>query len=482
MILGKLARTYKEILSIVLFCALIFLSLISPSLINGFPLYFDGDSLGYIEQASFFSGYSFRTPYYGLINYPFFMTSLKGWSFVLTNGLFTVISIFILFSSCIGNEIRNTSYEKTRGILLKVSLLILISLTTLPLMTSYIMPDVFMALGGISIFILLERNKYLYSRPLTRIFVIVVTYISSVVHLSHIPCYFCLATCYLFFKNTRQIYKEVIKLYLILFVATLTLFSTNYFSFGQFTYSKNSSFWFLGRLANEGLLKEILINNCKDKLKGSLLCKLDLPNKKISENDFLWSSVQGSIDTAIFEPGSHKSVFAARVLEKDGRKIALIALRKHFLELVQISIAQAYYQLLVESGLISSARHAFNPSAKERLSLLIGVNQLESLMSSSQSEDAFMNDKYYNSIVRPIFLVSFFVLLFLAFFKKMKQDNLTFFPLVFILINCFFMSFFSGVYDRYLMRVSWIAPFFLFMIYLRSIKVISERSKLTQEF
>ncbi len=437
------------------FYIILFVILLLPALVNGFPLYFYNDSWEYLANANA-NFYSSRSVFYGLLTLPLFQAlkvfGLQAWSAPIMNSLIFIAALF--FSS--HNEIKNH---------LKIALIILFSLFSfLPIYTSYILPDIYLSCGFLALHTLLAKD--VGSR--NRFALLAILFISTIVHIANAPLF--ALTLFLGGLLYKKKWRDLRSLYLTLVLAIMTLLSPNLYFYNRPTLSPISALWPIASLSETHLLEKILNTECRKNLHYSKMCK-HLDKRIHFESDMLIWNYQNNIVHASFTDNRFpypsqgywdqlgrnvsKEIF---FLYKDAFINFPMEFIYKFTGRILKQIVNPERQLaqdnLDKMGLIQG-------DSKKQLTKLIGERGLNQISNSTEYRTVFIRTKFYNFIHYLSIILAVISLILTVTFKHIFQRKDSVFLISFIFLNYAESGLLACPDDRLFNRAIWILPFFL---------------------
>jgi hypothetical protein len=411
---------------------------ISAALMNKYPLLFP-DSNGYI-YAGFTEILSLDHPH----TYSLFikLTSMKLslWFVILLQGLIIVYVLYNFFSAL----------QVKKHLELTFIASVFLSFTTgFSTYCGQVMPDIFTPVCALCLPILLldKRLDILSKIILTLIFIL-----ASMMHVSHVMMnllvlgiftltYFILIKRKFFAISARRF----VFCWIIILLPLLTIPSLNYLINGEFYTTKTAHTFFMGRLAENGILDLFLKENC-DKYNYKL-CQFagSIPT---STGEFLWNS-----NSPVYKTDGW--------YDRDGEYKMII--QKTFLE-------SRYLSLHIQESLKATAKQFFNFEAGDGLSNKENEHfrkyfpfEYNSFLISDQNY-GLLNFKELNERQHFILAISAIALGFMIWLPSLNQLLSSFqsgailFIILYLIANAFICGTLSGVFWRYQGRIIWILP------------------------
>jgi len=237
---------------------------------NGYPIVYS-DTSTYIA-----SGFSLQPPIdrpitYGLFILVFSLNGLSLWTVAFMQSL--IISFLILLIIKDFTQL-NKPYKYFLFVIFFLS-----TLTVIPFVSGQIITDIFPSVGIICILHLALNEKL---NRFNRTLLFSIFFISNAMHMSHLMINFLILVSIipikkLFFKNTLELNKKNIWI-------TLVLTILGIFMMGSSS-AKSKHVFFMGRMAENGILSQFLNENCHDNEYKLCDCIDSIPT---NTTDFLW--------------------------------------------------------------------------------------------------------------------------------------------------------------------------------------------------
>jgi hypothetical protein len=259
------------------------LLLIKPALENGFPL-LHHDSGAYLLE-----GYKFRIPVSRPITYCLFVRYVSQiyslWVVVIAQALMTYWIIWMAV---------NTLVKKQKiAWLTFISVAVLSTITGISYYVSQIMPDIFMPLALIGIFVMLVREKIPWH---TLILLSLIIWLSLIVHLSNLPVltavFIVLLTFSMWIKKTFRIAysRKVITILVVLVISWITNPALSSVYGEGFRISNSSGIVFFSRLLQAGAAQKYIHDKCDAEPEYYLCQQRDVIDSYNSLEIFLWDT------------------------------------------------------------------------------------------------------------------------------------------------------------------------------------------------
>ena len=442
------------------------LILIGPAIQNGFPI-LHSDSGTYLLE-----GFGKKIPVSRPLSYCLFVrfTSyiFSIWSVVIMQALMTYWMIWLTANTLVGK--KNTAWIPF------VAVAILGSTTGISYYASQIMPDIFLPIAMMGIFVLILRENL----PVRTIILIgLIVWISLIVHMSNIPIItgVSLGLIALFMINQRT-FKVIfqgkfIVLYIILLISWVTnpLISLGY---GEgFRTSNSSHIVFFSRLLQAGAAQEYIKDKCKEDDQYYLCEYLDVIDGYNRLDVFLWNDTSFLYD----HPCKEKTWDACwRDRNEEFGKVnseilSHPASSKIYREAVwnDFLLQQRSFEL---TGYVSfkSGSHIDYPIkryyAKDRNSFL-----------NSRQAQATLNFREQNTIIRWTVILSLIMLIGMVIKNRKYLDLKSPFFIFFLitlatwLANGVLVAALAVVSNRFLGRFIWLVPLLVILMIYREYNV-----------
>jgi hypothetical protein len=274
-------RLYALLFNIA-FVVLGVLILIGPAVRNGFPI-LHSDSGTYLLE-----GFQNKIPVSRPITYCLFVrfTSyiFSLWSVIIAQAIIVYWMIWLTVNTIIGK--RDIAW-------LPFMVVAILSATTgLAYYVSQIMPDIFLSIAIMAIFVLTQRGKL---PVITLIMISLLLWISLIVHLSNLPIITAVSIALLalmvYFQKTflKKIFRNIAVLFFVLLISWLTNPYLSY-SYGEgFQMSNSGNIVFFSRLLQAGAAQQYIKDKCKEDDKYYLCKYLDEIDNYNRLDVFLWS-------------------------------------------------------------------------------------------------------------------------------------------------------------------------------------------------
>lgn len=256
--------------------------LVGPAIRNGFPI-LHADSGTYLLE-----GFGSKIPVSRPITYCLFVRFTSYiyslWSVIIVQSIIVYWMIWLTINTILGK--RDIAW------LPFMAVAILSATTGISYYASQIMPDIFLSVALMAIFVLTQRgNLPVYSLVMVGLLL----WISLIVHLSNLPIITCVSIALLalmiYFRKTflKKTFKNIAVLFSVLLISWLTnpFFS---YSYGEgFQMSNSSNIVFFSRLLQAGAAQQYIKDKCKEDDQYYLCKYLDEIDNYNRLDVFLWS-------------------------------------------------------------------------------------------------------------------------------------------------------------------------------------------------
>lgn len=402
---------------------------------NGYPLV-TSDSGAYINNA-----FHFQVPYDRPIFYSLF---IKACSIINSLWIVIIIQCFIL------SYLLNSFLLKAFPILHSWHRLLIITITTLVTSISWyssqVMPDIFTSVVLLtSILYLFDCNKYERFLVLLIYFFAILNHNSNLIT-SLLYCICVIIIC-LIFLRVKKYLKRSIVLLLVSILAWCSVCMVNLYAGYGFIPSKSSHVFIMGKLVENGILKEYLNEHCATN--EFKLCAFinDLP---IHAWDFVWDGGGAFVKTGGWDSSKNEytKIIKGTLIET-----------KYLMLHVKASISSTFTQVQltdIGDGLWPYLDRT-NPFWKIQENY---PNELNEYLVSKQNKSQLVFGKI-NILYRWILIGSLFVAL-LIMIKTRDKFSLLILALIvlFALLNAFTTATFANILARLNSRDIWLIPFF----------------------
>lgn len=418
------------------------------ALYNGFPLV-EGDTGAYIQQAIYPHFAADRPPFYGLFIRATSLSVSLWWP--VAAQCFIVSFLLLQFTALIGlkirkpdNQTRNLDYQlPIPGSIFLISIVATAAFTCLPWVTAYLMPDIFAGILLLSILLFISGdNKLLQAVYACCIF------FSLLMHNSHFVIgilFSGILLVYALMKKDRRLAARNVTILALAGSVWAIMCSMNAMKHYGFTFSRGKDIYLMAKLAETGILKTYLDDNCSKKDLRLCQYKSQMPP---TLTEFLWSG-----ESPLYKLGgwdSNKAEYAAIAhdIYTTPKYLGLMARQSAISTAREITLVHAPNQVPVEDEKAEPWK-----KIKQYFS-----HQMPQFTTSKQNRNA-ITASACNIVYDTFFILSTVALLLLC--RRMMNRELLFIfacILLFLLINAFVTATFSTVIYRFQYRVFWVLP------------------------
>ncbi len=293
------------------------LILLGVAFYNGYPLVYS-DTSTYLA-----SGFDLEMPYDRPMNYGLFIyiTSAGGFSLWLTAFAQSFMLSYLIFLTV--RDFTQLPNYKAWSLLF---VFILSAFSVLPFVAGQIITDIFQAISALCLFHLVFNKK---TGKLNQSILYVLFFLATAMHMSHVIINSILLILIFVMRKPmikKKVHVKISKIAIIFGVNLLCVFTMGA------PISKSKHVFFMGRLAENGILKQYLKENCNEK--NYKICQYidEIPN---NTTDFLWDE-----NSPLYKYKSWKAT------KKDFNDIILNTfiqpryLIKHIFESVKVTLRQ----------------------------------------------------------------------------------------------------------------------------------------------
>ncbi len=419
--------------------------LLSFAFYNGYPIVYS-DTSTYIV-----SGFGLQPPADRPITYGIFirLMSFNGASLWTVAFMQSWIISFLIFLT-----IKDFSGVKNPGKYFLFVIAFLSTLTVIPYVSGQVITDIFSSIGILCILHLALNDRL---GKLNSILLFTIYFIANAMHMSHLLINVLLLISVLliarfFFRDTIVLaYKNILILFALSFLGIVIMGSS---------LAKSKNVFFMGRMAENGILKEFLRENCPDKQFKLCDCIDSIP---ANTTDFLWDP-QSPLYTK-FEKWSDAQ-------DEFGQIIRTTFLTpKYLFHHIRESVKGGFKQLIYfdagdgngafvgETRLYGRIKRYFSSESKQ--------------YSQSRQNRGLLkpgNLVNINNAYRIVIITSILFLLCFMLLKKLREKisvQNKFIAILFlfaILVNAFVNASLVVVTDRFGAKLIWMIPFILFLV------------------
>jgi hypothetical protein len=431
------------------FLALLFVTaflLMWVAFYNGFPLV-EGDTGAYIQQAIYPHFAADRSPFYGLfIRVTSLWTSL--WWPVFAQCLilsFLLLKFITLINSKLPTPVNlSLPTAPIPNSTLLVTILAILSLTCVAWVTAFLMPDVFAGILLLSLLLFISNE----GGRISQLVYAGCIFLALLMHNSHFVItllFSLLLLVYAIVKHNRLLVRKNIAVIALCASVWTIMCSMNAIKHYGFTFSRGKDIFMMARLAETGILKTYLDDNCAKKNLALCNYKAQVP---ATLTDFLWSG-----ESPLYRLGgwdSNKAEYRLIIHDvfttpKYQAMFAASSARSTLKELTQI---QAPDRIPVEDK---------NAEPWKKVQQYFS-DQMPQFITSLQNQNK-ITAHGWNIAYYLFFVLSLAAILY--FYKKIFTRELLFIYvciILFLIVNAFVTATFSTVIYRFQYRVAWVLP------------------------
>jgi hypothetical protein len=412
---------------------------------NGYPIVYS-DTSTYIA-----SGFSLIPPADRPLTYGLFirLTSFNGLSLWSVAFIQSLIISFLIFLT-----IKNFTKLKKPHIWFLAVTALLCAFTLITFVSGQIITDIFLSIGILCI-IHLGLNTQLAKYNATLLFIIF--FLANAMHMSHLLINVVLLILIilvkrLFFReNIILNYKRIAILFLLAFLGIIPMGSS---------LSKSGNVFFMGRMAENGILQEFLKDNCPDKKYKLCDCMDSIP---ANSTDFLWD--RKSPLYAKYERWSDAN-------KEFGEIIRFTLLKpKYLLMHIRESAKNTFLQLSAFGAGDGTGPFVGETLLFERIKKYFESESVQ-YSNSKQNQGLLSADKlgFLNAFNKLIIFLSIISLLLIFFLRKLRMQIssgkkfTTIILFIAIFLNSLINSSLVIVTDRFGAKLIWMIPFMLLIL------------------
>ncbi|MCF8332369.1 MAG: hypothetical protein K9H84_07955 [Bacteroidales bacterium] len=318
--------------------------------------------------------------------------------------------------------------------------------------SNQLMPDIFAPLSILIIFILLFKKEL---SKWKRFILYVVLIFSLISHYSHLLVAITVISILIILKAIWNVYfnklsyKNLFFLLGISFLAWIILPAIHYSIDKDFAVSKSSHIFFMAHLANTGILKDFLENNCdKPDYKNCKLCK-NIDELPETVPDFIWHS-----DFIEKTGGWKNSEEEYKMVIRD-----IMTTPKYFLQNAIISFRYGLIQL--SRNKVGAGLSPYKKASAPHMQIEWRFPEKEQQYLNSKQNQDKLSFSIINLIQNLMIILSLLITIYILFSdKRNKWQRLSVVFLIFILLSIFINSFITAglaaPYARYQARIIWL--------------------------
>ncbi len=324
------------------------------------------------------------------------------------------------------------------------TIIVIVSFTCVSWVASYLMPDVFAGILLLAILLFLsDKDK----KTLQLVIYALIIFLSIIVHNSHfliVAPFSMVLVVWALIKKNKTVLKRSIVLLCLSVMSWLLMCTVNAVNGYDFTYSRGSHVFMMGKFVEMGLLNTYLDENCGKK-------NLKLCNYKDHMPDYSWDFIWDS-ESPLYKTGGW-----------DSNKVAYNTI------IHDVFTTPRYMKLFARNSATATIRQLVQVQAPDRTSPMgkwsspwqrIGTyfgDELNEFCTCKQYGDG-LSGTSSNYIYYLFFILSSCWILF--HYRVLSREILFIYStiLFFLLLNAFVTATFSTVLSRYQNRVFWLLP------------------------
>jgi hypothetical protein len=437
------------------------LLLLWVAIYNGFPIVYS-DTSTYLA-----SGFEFETPADRPITYGLFIF------FSCFGGITLWLTVFIqslLISYVIYLTVKYFSDFKSPFFITLFIIVLLSFFSSLPWISGMLLADIFTPITILSLLLLIFVPQLSMAE---RVFLYFIFFLSNAMHMSHL-----LINAFLIFTILLASYLRYFRPFFVIVskkqLYLLLLLTLSAIAIMSSAMSKSKHVFYMGRMVENGILKQYLDETCATKNYELCPFKDSLP---ATADKFLWDFE----NSPVYKLGSWKTT------------------KKEFNEIISATLSNPkYLKLHIAAAIKNSLKQlstfdlgegniAFGKGTtlEDRIGLFI-PNDAFQYNSSKQTNSELSLYNELNGMQKIVIYSSFFLLILLliipTFRKKVSPLLIVFilFTMIGIVYNDVVCASLSTVANRFAVRVIWLLPFLLILVIVNYWKVVSENKKFTQ--
>ncbi len=455
----KKMKDFTTVLKVSSALAIAILVGIWPALYNAFPL-LNPDSGAYIAHA-FIS----RPPIDRSVFYSYFIRASSlmmspMWCVVVQSGIGTSL-VFLL--------LRQHFPAVKAGVLSLVSILILSGLTPYAWFVSQLNPDIFMAYFVLAVLGLMRYTRN--SKGVNAYFILII-FIAASIHNSILLL--CLLWClagiiYAFWKRARPLRNRL----LLILTGTIAIYclaaNINYNVFRVFSPNPSGHVFLMSRIAEMGLLKEVLKEECA--VKNYEICKSDTGFNG-RQWDFMWQDGWPHSGGRWLEPAVKK--------EYESIVSTTLTSGKYLKRYMAANIKDAFFTLFETN--VDDGIHRFGENTSPWNNVRAFYPQSFPAFQAAGQQKGAIDFPLINQVTRWGMLV----LLVVTACMYLAKDRQNGFRNSYIILaataccclNIFITTSLSTYLGRFNARVIWVLPFSFFLAYLQARDAVSRKRQL----
>lgn len=431
------------------FKALIF-SIVGSIFLLGFAFY-NGYPIVYSDTSTYIvSGFTFMPPVDRPITYGLFirLTSLNGLSLWTVAFFQCLIIAFLIWLT-----IRDFTELKKPYLYFLFVMLALSTLTVMPFVSGQIITDIFASTG---VFCILHLALNPQLTRLNTIILFIIFFLANAMHMSHIAIYLLLILSVILinkfiFRNSLLIKNKNIGILFVLTVLGIFLMGSSL--------AKSKHVFFMGRMAENGILIQFLNENCENKEYKLCDCIDSIPTNTTA---FLWDE-KSPVNTKYNKWSDAQDEF--------GKIIRLTLIKpKYLTRHIYESVKNTCKQLIAFDAGDGNGPFVGETLLYKRIKEYIPSESIK-YSHSKQNRGLLISDKLkrLNTMYRLIIIVSSLILILVLVTEKyrsqisMYNKFTIYFFFIAILINALVNASLVIVTDRFGAKLIWMIPFLVLL-------------------
>lgn len=421
--------------------------LLFPAFLNGYPFIFP-DSAGYI------AGFGQQ------VHFPFYHWMIVASNFI-TPSIWMVVFLQSLATSDLIYSLLKCELKIFKPSAFLIAIGILMSVSSLPYFTGFIMPDIFTALIFLCIYLLLVHHKKL-SRHY-KIYLYILTLFAASAHSTNLflgigLLIFMSILLFIALGIETPIFKNIALVGLSLVIVATSAVTYYGVKYRAWTLLPSGNVFLMAAILDNGAVKQYLTKACPDAQYN--ICKYvsQIPNYS---QTFLWGSEDGrraplNAKLGGFWQTRKEATDIVIGTIKTAPRIVINAAAKRF------SGALLTHEPAAE--IVSYWQHGI---ILVEIQKLYGAKSSADYIEGMQFKDKFPHRpfRFVNNIVFPFSIFVIIASFYVALQKRqLKRLILPLSVLVFFVADALLLGVTSGVYDRYQARVTWLAVLAAFIL------------------
>ena len=442
-------KDFRNVLKVSMLLAIAVLAGIWPALYNSFPLV-NPDTGAYIAHA-----FESRPPIDRSVFYSYFIR-------VSSLTMFPMGCVVV--QSCIGTSLvflllRQHFSAVRAGVLSLVCILILSCLTPYAWFVSQVNPDIFMAYFVLAVLGLVRYSRN--SKGVNAYFIIIILIAASIHNSILLLCLLCCVAgiIYALFRKARALRNRL----LLILTGTIAIYclaaNINYNSCGIFSPNPSGHIFLMSRIAEMGLLKEVLKETCP--VNNYEICKSDTGFNG-RQWDFMWQDGWPHSGGRWLEPAvkkEYESIIRTTLTSgKYMERYIVTNIKDAFFTLFATNVDDGVHRFIEDTSPWNNIR-AFYPGS------------FSAFQAAKQQKGAFDF-----GIINQVTRWGMLVLLVITAWMYLAKDRQNGFRNSYIILaaiaccclNIFITTSLSTYLGRFNARVIWVLPFSFFLAYLQA--------------